>query len=237
MINKAQENIDTILKPNLREILEALAPKMRSDKNGIVVYNSYAPFFETDSEDCATNEQWTKPEWQAWEFWNLARNPLPLTAARRQRFNQLVDSINKAIREVVQEYQRCSNRAYDIAFSDWNLWPSAVNGQFCARGSTGEYPDPAQPDLLFFKPRTTKGVTIGKDTWLRRRDADGDEDDEDEDDDIDFALGLNHTSTKITTLDDDDIYSSVLYRSPSPNAAALHALNPRAPVTAASNLH
>lgn len=45
IITKAQENIDTILKPNLKQILLNLDGKMATD--GIVVYNGYARYFNT----------------------------------------------------------------------------------------------------------------------------------------------------------------------------------------------
>ncbi len=61
IIAKAQENIRTILKPNLKEILTDLNSKMA--KNGVVVYNGYARFFNTENEDCATKQQWYMLKW------------------------------------------------------------------------------------------------------------------------------------------------------------------------------
>lgn len=56
IINKASSNIETILKPNLRQVLLALDGKM--SRNGIVVFNGYAQYFNTDNEDCANNQRW-----------------------------------------------------------------------------------------------------------------------------------------------------------------------------------
>jgi hypothetical protein len=51
IVKKAQENIDTILKPNIRAILTKLSGKM--SKDSVVVYSGYAPFFDTTNEDCS----------------------------------------------------------------------------------------------------------------------------------------------------------------------------------------
>lgn len=59
VINKAQTNIDTILKPNLKQILLELDGKMAKD--GIVVYNGYARYFSTANEACANDQKWYVP--------------------------------------------------------------------------------------------------------------------------------------------------------------------------------
>lgn len=51
IIGKAQENTDTILKTNLKQILVELDGGMNDDS--ILVFNGYAEFFNTDNEDCA----------------------------------------------------------------------------------------------------------------------------------------------------------------------------------------
>ncbi|KAK0612014.1 SGNH hydrolase-type esterase domain-containing protein [Immersiella caudata] len=233
VINKAQQNIDTILKPNIREILDALKPKMRSDRKGIVVYSSYAPFFNTQNEDCATKHQWAQRQWELWKYWQFLRNPLPLTIARRQRLNTLVHNINRAIKEVVDEYQRDPNRSYDIAFSDWSEWPADVGGQFCDPRSSGRYPDANQPDLLFFKPDTTMGLRFSQDRNFERRDL--------------VAAKANLTSGDQPFSDEDwqetdpveaeaealrEIYRSSMHLSPDPRAEVLHRLDARAPAPA-----
>src|SRR5436190_14854621 len=93
VIDKAQENIDTILKPNLKEILLALNDKM--NKGSVVVYNGYAQYFNTDNEACATDQEWAFPK--------LFFTPLRLTVDRRKKFNILVVNINTAIQEVVDD--------------------------------------------------------------------------------------------------------------------------------------
>lgn len=113
VLTKAQSNINNILKPNIRKVLDALEDKMRKDS--IVVYNGYAPFFNTDNEDCGTKQKWALVEWK-WS--SFARTPaIPLTIERRKRFNALVDDINRAISDVVAEYD--GKKKYRIAYSDW----------------------------------------------------------------------------------------------------------------------
>lgn len=140
VIDKAQQNIDTILKPNLKQILLALDTKMA--QNSIVVFNGYAQFFNTANEACAIEQSWI-----------LAGNGLmKLTIERRKKFNTLVKNINNAIQEVVDDITQNSNVKYKIGVADWDYWPrEGVKGQFCDPSSTGRYPDPEQPDLQFFK--------------------------------------------------------------------------------------
>jgi hypothetical protein len=73
LIEKAQENIDTILKPNLKEILTELNSKMAKD--GIVVYNGYAQYFNTETEACATV---SRPAYSCIEIRQAA---IPLTSS------------------------------------------------------------------------------------------------------------------------------------------------------------
>ncbi|KAK0613258.1 SGNH hydrolase-type esterase domain-containing protein [Immersiella caudata] len=199
VINKAQENIDTILKNNIRQVLEALKPKMKN-KNGIVIYNGYAPFFNTDNEDCATKQNWAIKSWGSWRYW--LNKGLTLTVDRRKKFNTLVSNINKAIEEVVQEFQKDRNKKYDIEFSDWSAWPAEVDGQMCSPRGDGHYPEAKQPDQQFFQPST----------WLRTR----------WNDDVE----LERASQRL--LLGTNLYDSLLYKSADPRATALHQLDPRA---------
>ncbi|KAK7423412.1 hypothetical protein QQZ08_009090 [Neonectria magnoliae] len=48
VIDKAEENVDAIIKNNVKEVLYALNDKMNDD--GIVVVNGYAQFFNTDRQ-------------------------------------------------------------------------------------------------------------------------------------------------------------------------------------------
>lgn len=73
VIDKAQENIDTILKDNLKQILVALNDKMADD--AIVVYNGYAQYFNTDNDDCANKQNWMTPSW--WPFASACKSISP----------------------------------------------------------------------------------------------------------------------------------------------------------------
>ncbi|KAK2760014.1 hypothetical protein FQN54_002750 [Arachnomyces sp. PD_36] len=205
VLDKAQENIDTILKPNLKQILKALDSKMDSD--GVVVYNGYARFFNTENEACAEEQEWGMTRLLP-KYW--FRTGLKLTSERRQRFNDLVVNINQAIRDVVKDVS--DEVDYTIGFSDWDLWPiEGVKGQMCDPVSTGEYPDLEQPDLQFFK-LDTKVVPLIHDELKRR--------DEDE---------SNLSFPDIEDGIDKRIYDSLLWKSSDPGAEALHKLDRRAP--------
>ncbi|KAK2841526.1 hypothetical protein FQN49_006175, partial [Arthroderma sp. PD_2] len=202
IIDQAQKNIDTILKPNLKQILMALNDKMAKDS--IVVYNGYARFFNTEDENCATKQQWNILRWLPIYWFST---PLKLTIDRRKKFNVLVDNINKAIREVIKDVS--DEVDYNIGFSDWDLWAiEGVKGQMCDPKSTGRYPDKDQPDLQFFKFDTH--VPDWFHDELRRRNMESA-----------YGREANHI--------DNDIYNSLLWRSPSPRAEALHKLDKRAP--------
>lgn len=224
LINKAQENIDSILKGNIRDILNALKPKMK--KGGIVVYNGYAPFFNTDNEDCAdsTKQNWALPEFWSWKYWT--RSPLRLTVDRRKKFNTLVGNINKAINEVVTEFKKDRDKKFDIEFSDWSGWPADVDGQMCSPSSDGHYPDSKQPELQFFKGNTYIRPYSGHD-GLKRRELDGEE--SNFGDDVEPHGDAEWESHFKDSLERINIYDSLLYKSPNPRAAALHKLDPRAP--------
>ncbi|KAK4441921.1 SGNH hydrolase-type esterase domain-containing protein [Podospora aff. communis PSN243] len=173
LIDAAENNLATILKPNIRSILNELKPKMRSDKKGIVVYLGYAPFFDTRNEDCATKQHWHIFEFMRWTFWG--QSPLRLTRARREKLNGLVVKINKAISEVVDEFAALpeSSRAFDIIYGSWEDWPKESDGQFCSPSGDGDYPEPNQPDLLFFKWPTNEPAPRMD---LRRRSLEADPD-------------------------------------------------------------
>jgi hypothetical protein len=125
IIDKAEENIKTILKPNLAQILLALKPKM--NKNGIVIFNGYARYFNTETDDCDTNQDWSLADWLPQ---NTFSPPLRLTRDHRKRFNDVVPAVNKAIKEVVAEVK--GEVEYYLGFADWDLWAiEGVNGQMC----------------------------------------------------------------------------------------------------------
>lgn len=216
IINKAQENINTILKDNIRSILDALKPKMKA--NGIVIYNGYAPFFNAANEDCgdSSKQVWAFPQYWSWRYW-LSRG-LTLTIDRRQKFNTLVGNINGAIKDVVKEFQVDGAKKYDIEFSDWSGWPAEVDGEMCSPSSDGHYPDPNQPELQFFKPNTYVQKWTERD-GLKKRDAAEE----------DVEAHLDEARERFKRELNLNLYDSLLYKSPDPRAAALHKLDSRAP--------
>lgn len=150
VIDIAQNNIDTILQDNIKQVLEVLGTKMND--NGIVIYNGYAQFFNTDDDDSCGDQDWT--------YIPAMGEALPLTLERRKTFNNLVVQINTAIKNAIDDISSDSSIKYNIGFSNWDPWVyDGVNGQFCDPKSTGEYPDSAQPNLQFFKPNTFRDST------------------------------------------------------------------------------
>lgn len=175
------------------------------NKDSIVVYNMYAKYFNTDNDDCEKK--------QGWAFPKLFFSPLLLTIDRRKRFNTLVDNINKAIDEVVDDINKNGKVKYKIATADWGIWPEqGVSGQYCVPDSTGRYPDPKQPDLQFFKPDTYIAPDY-HDELKKRRTPENERE----------TLGLIESSA--------DIHDSLLWKSSNPPAEALHKLDRRAPAS------
>jgi len=209
VIDKATENIKTILKPNLKEILIALNDKMKKD--GIVVYNGYAQFFNTETEACANDQDWTYGRYFP-AYW--FKTPLKLTIEKRKKFNDLVVAINKAIRSVIADLEKDGSLNYKIGFSNWDPWArDGVKGQMCDPSSSGMYPDRSQTNLQFFKPWTY--VNKNEQMELRKR-----EDQFPHERDIDTFADDNI---------DPSIYDSILWKSPSPKAEVLYKLDKRAP--------
>ena len=162
----AESNMRTVLMNNLSRILEELFYKMAD--NGIVMIMGYAPFFNTDNDDCR-EQDWALPEFWKWRY--QLELGLKLTKDRRIRFNKLVADVNNVIRDVVLQYQ--VDPRYDklnIDFVDWSMWPAKARGQMCDPKSDGIYPDNKQPELMFFKPNTKP---VPRHTGLKVRDVDG----------------------------------------------------------------
>ncbi|KAK1758817.1 SGNH hydrolase-type esterase domain-containing protein [Echria macrotheca] len=238
IIDKAQENIDTILKPNLHQILDKLDGKIRKD--GVLIYSGYAPFFNTENEDCATKQEWAIKAWKWWQFWKWLTPSLTLTVDRRKKFNTLVGNINKAIKEVVTEFDKDRDIGYRATFSDWSSWPKISGGEFCDPDSTGRYPDPEQPDLMFIKFGTT-GWEVPPHDQLKRRELANESTTtspvneppvipEAEQPDETTRRAMDEYAKQLRgRLTREHIYNSLLYRSVNPRAEALHRLNPRAP--------
>ncbi|EFX05543.1 hypothetical protein CMQ_3612 [Grosmannia clavigera kw1407] len=233
IIDKAQENIDTILKDNIRDILSALNSVVKTD--GYVVYSGYAPFFDTTSEDCAdlSKQYWAIKEWWWWSYW--FSSPLKLTIDRRNKFNTLVANINQAISDVVDEYSTDTAIQYKITYSDWSDWGGIVDGQMCSPSGVGLYPEPNQAELQFIK-RNTYVKPKSYRELRRSEDASANADDKMRAA-AEAAIGgemteaqrqhfLDHLEAKWAKV---DIYDSLLYKSRSPRAEVLHKLNPRAP--------
>lgn len=110
VIKKAEENLSTILKPNIKSILLALNDKMAKDS--VVVYNGYAQFFNTDDEDiCVKDQNWAK---SSIFTKNWFATPLDLTVARRKRFNGLVIAINDALKDVINDVKANGNIKYKL---------------------------------------------------------------------------------------------------------------------------
>lgn len=116
VIETAQNNLDNSLKDNLVQLMEALDDKMSDD--GIVIFNGYAPFFNTENEDCSTNQDWT--------LLSLGSDPLTLTIERRKTFNNLVAESNGLIQGVVNDTAANSKYKWHIGYSNWGLWPVAL---------------------------------------------------------------------------------------------------------------
>lgn len=253
ILDKAQSNLDDMMHDNIKQILTTLNDKMAD--NGIVVYNSYARFFNTENDDCAKKRDWTFLSFVRYLQEDL-KPPLELTIERRKRFNSLTSGLNDLIRDVVDEVK--DEADYTVGFANWDLWGiDGVDGQMCDPSSTGAYPDPKQPDLLFFKPDTRN--TIFKLWPFSKRNIDaavdpetldaGEEDskpldDGDGDGDGDLELDEEQIKTLRAALPppppkpdldergvDRSIYKSSLWNSVNPDAEVVKKLDPRAPDT------
>lgn len=154
----------------------------------------------------------------------LGLKGLTLTIDRRKSFNNLVVKINALIKSVVEGAK--DKYKYKIGFSNWDVWPSdGVRGQFCDPSSSGEYPDPKQPDLQFFKMDTRPWKQDGHvpSRMITRRDA--------------LYATYSNESIWVQELFEkdrqraalDDIYNSLLYVSADPRAEARHVLDRRNP--------
>ena len=222
VIKKAQENIDTILKDNVRQILKELNNKVKED--GIVVLNGYAQFFDSENGDCE-DESWDK-------FWMVPLRKLTfesLTKSRREQFNDLVLGINRVLGEVVDEIAEDSTIGYKIGFAQWDQWTTKVDGRMCSSKSNGNYPDPNQPDMQFIKPDTHPWLGWGNDVKdeLRRREAQS-LDDLTPQEQLEYLHWEKEMKRRAEAYEE-SIYDSILYKSPAPGAEVVHQLDKRAP--------
>lgn len=222
VIQKAEENVSTILKDNVRQILKALNSKV--NKDGIVVLNGYAQFFDAENDAC-TEDSWDK-------FWMVPLRKISfesLTNARRERFNNLVISINKVLGEVVDEISKDTEIGYKIGFAQWDQWVTDVDGRMCSTKSNGDYPDPNQPDMQFIKPDTHPWDRWPDDVHgeFRRRDVETLDDMTPSE-----RAGYEHWEAEMkrrAEVYEESIYDSLLYNSPAPGAEVVHRLDKRAP--------
>ncbi|KAJ4165706.1 hypothetical protein LMH87_007327 [Akanthomyces muscarius] len=243
ILKKAKDNLDNIVGDGISQLLTALDDKMAKD--GIVVYNSYAQFFNTENEDCATKQSWALTPWIVYVWPDKLQTPLTMTVARRKKFNELTVGLNDLIRKKVNDMK--GKVKYNLGFSSWDVWPSeSVKGRMCDPSSTGSYPDPKQPDLLFFKPDT-------RNTWFKlpgkKRRVEDDQEVEAEEK-IVHSPQEGEAFAPLTKEDleqlraafpeppkrdldsrgvDRSIYRSSLWNSVNPSAAALKKLDARAP--------
>ncbi|KAJ2980640.1 hypothetical protein NQ176_g2513 [Zarea fungicola] len=207
ILSKAQDNLDKIVGDGIKQLLEALNDKMAKD--GIVVYSSYAQFFNTANEDCATKQIWALAPWVAY-IWDNLQQPLTMTVERRKKFNKLTVGLNDLIRKTVNDNK--DKVKYNLGFSSWDVWPSeSVSGQMCDPASTGVYPDPKQPDLQFFKPDT-------RNTWFKlpgkKRSENGEATG---DDDITMSVPRDHEAFAPLTKEETDYLKAVLPEPPKPD--------------------
>lgn len=228
VIAKAQENVKSIIKDNVKQILEALNDKM--NKDGIVVVNGYAQFFDATSNNC---------EQQSWDvFWYLplGASYQALTISRRETFNQLVLDINKSIRDAVNEAAESDNIKYSVGYAEWDRWVSnELDARMCSPSSNGDYPDSNQPDMHFIKPDTHPWFGWQNDVErdeLRKRDMDLEEMLNSPRLSTSEKRRINRVKAVMEARDrniERTLYDSVLYKSPNPRAAVKHKLNPRDP--------
>jgi hypothetical protein len=161
----AEDNVENIIKNNMKEILYVLNKKV--NKDGIVVVLGYAEFFSTENDDCE-GEEWDKTA-----FLEPVQTPQKLTIARRHRFNALVKKINRATADAVNDISKDDDVKYKIGFADWNPWvtDASIDGQMCSPSANGDYPSKDQPQMQFIKPPTNP--TPGEREDLKKRGVDG----------------------------------------------------------------
>jgi len=91
------------------------------NKNGVVVMPLYAQYFNTDSDDCDSEN---------WQIIAIPDTALPLTQARRKTFNALVESTNTALQEVIDDVASSAVNAVFVS-ANWDPWAPIIQGQFC----------------------------------------------------------------------------------------------------------
>ncbi|KAK3935761.1 SGNH hydrolase-type esterase domain-containing protein [Diplogelasinospora grovesii] len=150
-IQTAQNAIDNILYDNVLEILQNLDNVMNT--NGIVVYNLYSKFFDTQTEECANNQNWVL-------FGIPSFFSNSLTSSLRQQLNTLVDNANSVIEKAIAHAQANAKKMTLIS-SNWEPWVTSTGGTFCMPGSSPFVEDPGNANVLFYKTDTPTAWTPG----------------------------------------------------------------------------
>ncbi|GAB1203988.1 hypothetical protein APSETT445_002636 [Aspergillus pseudonomiae] len=208
-IKRAKTNAEYILEPALESILVELEKHMNPN-SGVVVFASYAQFFhdlDTETDDCARHNNWAFPAIGG------PFNSLPVDLRRRKEYNELVKITNMGIEKTIDKMRERGVK-YRLRFADWDGWASEprVAGQFCWPGSTGEYPDPEQPNLQFFKPDTKKKAIHDE---VKKRD---------------MTVGNGQLEPAVSYGANGSLYDP-LDTSANPATEAIHLLSDRNPVT------
>ncbi|THC96134.1 hypothetical protein EYZ11_004408 [Aspergillus tanneri] len=194
IVHKAHINLFEILKDNVIGLPKALKPKAKDD--GLLLYVLYVQFFNTRQEEqCGVDQDWTFPGI------GVARG---LQLTRRVVFNRLVERANIMLEAAIRDALYKENPNYRVQAVDWDISSRTLRGQFCIPLTEGEYPDPAQPNLQFFKPITKREMKELKKRELPKE----------------LASVLNSTLTPHNTL---------LEQSVNQAAEAGHKLDPCAP--------
>ena len=168
VIAKAQENAKSIIKDNIKQVLEVLDQK--TNNHGIFVVNGYAQCFDSTMNNC------DHQSWDVFWFLSLGATYRALTISRRNTFNQLVLDINQSIRDAVNEAAEGDKIKYKVGYADWDNWVSdELDARMCSPSSNGDYLDRNQPDMHFIKPDTHPWFAWQEDVErieLRKRDTD-----------------------------------------------------------------
>ncbi|KAH7091145.1 SGNH hydrolase-type esterase domain-containing protein [Paraphoma chrysanthemicola] len=147
-LTKTEGLIKDTLPGNYDALTAALKSKLNTNRK--VFWTGYARFFDDASTNCDS---------VTWAFWfNLIQKNF-ITQARRKRMNDLVISVNAAIKAAVER------AGPEFVFVDYDSYFVKTRGRFC-EGSTRE-PDANRNGLLFFEWDTNNG-----DTTLTRRGTD-----------------------------------------------------------------
>ena len=125
-----KKEIDDTLQNSIDDLLQALAPKVKS--GGIIAYSLYAQFFNADTDACSD------------QSWNWFKGLLPntngeikLTKDLRKQMNDLVVEANTKIKGAIAS-QSGSTRPSKatIVIADWDKTVGDIKGRLCEKGET-----------------------------------------------------------------------------------------------------